>query len=327
MGHIIIEKAGLLDTIQDYGRVGYQGEGMAVSGAMDSYSYLVGNLLLNNNRTSASIEMTLVGPHLRFTSPTKISITGANLNPKLNGKNIPLWQVVEVKENDLITFGSSKQGCRCYLSVDGGFQIPQVLGSYSTYVRGKIGGLHGGPLIQQDRLPYNAINKIKEKGNPLNKETNKHKLVLSHRFQPTFLDEMELRVVLGPEKERFTEKGLHDFLNQHYTVTPQMDRMGLRLEGISVEHIKGADIISDSIPLGTIQIPANGKPIILMSDRQTTGGYTRIGSVISIDIPKVAQALPRQKIKFVPISVENAQLLYRRRERFFKTLELLINNK
>lgn len=310
-----IEKAGSLDTIQDLGRWSYQAYGMVVAGAMDPFAYQIGNILLGNKGYAASLEMTLLGPRVTFSQPTQIVITGADMSPKVNESPIPMWQTIDIRENDHLTFGPAKKGCRSYLAIAGGFRVPTIMGSRSTYLRGKIGGYHGRALDKGDIIPYLTL-----------ADTDPKRLchsALARSIRPEYKDEVEVRVILGPQDHYFTQEGIDTFFKEEYFVTPQMDRMGIRLEGAVIQHTAGADIISDAIPLGAIQIPANGKPIILMSDRQTTGGYTKIGCVISVDIPTLAQVRPGQKIRFREVSIEAAQSLLKEQVKGFISLNLL----
>lgn len=316
MEDMIVEKAGLLDTIQDHGRYGYQASGMVVAGAMDHYAFQLGNILLGNDRYTASLEITLLGPHLRFTKPTQIAITGGNLTPSINGHPVPMWQVLSIQENDLLTFGSVQSGCRAYLTILGGFQVKEVMGSRSTYLKGKIGGCQGRALERGDAIPYLREARSQARRSPS----------LSHYLRPDYeQDKFVLRVVLGPQTDRFSEEGIRRFLEEPYQVTPQMDRMGLRLKGKKIEHSHGADILSDAIPFGGIQVPHDGQPIVLLSDRQTTGGYAKIGCIISVDLPKAAQVRPNQTICFQAVSIEEAQKLYRSQEKLFRSLSFISN--
>lgn len=320
---MIVEKAGLLDTIQDIGRYGYQASGMVVAGAMDPYAYQLGNVLLGNERYAASLEITLLGPRLRFSKSTQIVITGGNLSPTMNGQPVPMWQVLSIQENDVLTFGPVQDGCRAYLAIKEGFQVEEVMGSRSTYLKGQIGGWQGRSLVQGDVLPYYKDTRTV---NPsLFNVSKRHRgLSLSHTHRPNYeQDKLILRVVLGPQLDWFTKEGIQHFLEEPYQVTPQMDRMGLRLKGKEIEHSWGADILSDAIPFGGIQVPDNGQPIVLLSDRQTTGGYAKIGSVITVDLPKAAQVRPNQVLHFQSVSIQEAQALYKRQERLISSLVLL----
>jgi antagonist of KipI len=321
MEGLIVEKAGLLDTIQDQGRWGYQAFGVVVAGAMDSYAYQLGNILLGNDRNSASLEITLLGPQLIFSTPTQIVITGGDLSPTLNDRPAPMWQVISLKKNDRLTFGSARSGCRSYLAIHGGFQLNKVMGSYSTYLKANLGGWKGRSIEQGDIIPY-----ISSTENPKGTKSF-FRQGLAHDLRPVYEDEIVVRVLLGPQDNRFTERGLDTFLNKPFTVTAQMDRMGIRLRGDAIEHLNGADILSDAMPLGGIQVPPDGQPIILMSDRQTTGGYTKIGTVISTDIHKLAQVRPNHTIQFKVVSLSEAQDLYREEQLFLSNIAMFIKYK
>lgn len=298
---IIIRKSGLYTTVQDYGRVGYQESGFSVCGAMDKRSLKIANMLVDNHPDEAVIEMTLVGPTIEFTESNIIAITGGNLRPKLNGERVHTYQALLIKSGDVLSFEYAKSGCRSYIAFAGGLKIPRVMGSKSTYVRCNIGGykgrvLQGGDFIKFESpkvyLPYFLSRRIKY----IHKNESK----------------VEVRVIRGPQDTAFTEKGIRTFFSQPYKVTNQNDRMGCRLDGPIIEHKDSADIISDGIALGSVQIPSHGRPIIMMTDRQTTGGYTKIGTVITIDIPKLAQRKAGDTIYFKEISLERAQELYRK---------------
>ncbi|RXI45223.1 KipI antagonist [Clostridium tetani] len=303
MGEINIKKPGLLTLIQDRGRYGYQQFGVPVSGVMDSFSHRVANILLGNNENEATLEITVLGPEIEFMNNSVIAITGGDLSPTLNGEPISMWQSVEVKKGDTLAFTGIKNGCRSYIAFAGGMQVEEVMGSKSTYVKAKIGGLHGDKLKVGDIL---KIGDLKNKSNKYRK--------LPNEDVPNYSNDLELRVVLGPQEDYFTEKGLDKFLSAEYKVTNECDRMGYRLEGEVIEHINGGDIISDGINFGAIQVPSHGQPIIMMSDRQTAGGYTKIANVISIDLPKIAQAKPGDSIRFKKVTIYEAQKLLKEME-------------
>jgi len=327
MEGLIVEKAGLLDTIQDIGRWGYQKSGISVAGAMDPFSYTVGNLLLGNKPGDASMEITLLGPRLRFTKPTYIALTGGDLQPKLNGCSISMWRPIYVKEGDLLTLDSARIGCRTYLSILGGFQTPPFLHSRSTYLIGKMGGLEGRAIRKGDTLPYQSLDEKTLNDKILNeKRSLRSSYQLSQRLIPDFDDpEPIIRVIPGPQREAFTQEGWETFIEKPYAVSNEMDRMGIRLQGPVIKHQEPADILSEAIPFGAIQVPADGQPIILMADRQTTGGYTKIGTVCSVDFSILAQLRPGQKIRFKPVSIDEAQELYRRQRNFLKALQIQLS--
>ncbi|CAG9619964.1 5-oxoprolinase subunit C family protein [Sutcliffiella rhizosphaerae] len=302
-------KPGLLTTIQDKGRMGLQEYGVVVSGAMDIFSLQIGNILVGNDRYEAGLEVTLMGPELEALDNLVIAICGGNLSPKVNGKSVPMWKSFQVKKGELIEFGRPIDGARAYICVAGGFDLPEVMGSKSTYIKAKVGGINGRALEKNDILHGNGGNEAKSGR------------ALHPREIPSYLKEMEIRVCLGPHHEDFTSNGLETFLSSTYEITPQSDRMGYRMKGKKLEHHSSADIISEAIPLGGIQVPSDGQPIILMADRQTTGGYTRIATVISVDIPLLAQAPPGTKIRFQKVTIEEAQQLYLKKNKLLSILE------
>lgn len=306
MGEIKIRKPGLLTLIQDHGRYGYQQFGVPVSGVMDSFSSRVANILVDNNENEAVLETTIMGPEIEFLNNSIIALTGGDLNAVLNGKHVPMWENLLIEKGDILSFGGIKNGCRSYIAFSGGIQVEKVMGSRSTYVKAKIGGLYGESLKKGD------IFKIGDLSDSPN--LNKYKK-LSDEHVPRYSNKLEIRVVLGPQDDYFTQSGLDKFLSNEYKVTNECDRMGYRLEGEAIEHINGGDIISDGINFGAIQIPSHGQPIIMMSDRQTAGGYTKIANVISVDLPKVAQAKPGDFIKFKKISIYEAQKILKEMEK------------
>ncbi|MCA0970488.1 biotin-dependent carboxyltransferase family protein [Halobacillus litoralis] len=304
-----IEKPGLLTTLQDEGRHGYQQYGIVASGAMDPYALKIANFLVGNKGGEAALEVTVMGPELKVLSDSVIAICGANLSPRLNGHSVSMWKSFAVKEGDLLEFGQPIEGARAYISVAGGYDVPVVMGSKSTYLKAGMGGFEGRSLEKGDVLSK-VGNASGVKGRAIRPDET-----------PTYEREMDIRVVPGPHLDAFSEEALRTFLSSTYEVTPQSDRMGYRLKGPKLEHRSSADIVSEAIPLGGIQVPANGQPILLMADRQTTGGYTRIATVISSDIPYLAQAMPGCKLRFREVTVEEAQEVYREKDRFLRTLE------
>ena len=220
-----------------------------------------------------------------------------------------MWEVVMVGCGDTISFPWPKVGCRSYLAVAGGVDVPRVMGSRSTHTRSRIGGFEGRPLCAEDRLNSGqAYPKILERRLPT-------------QYVPEYRDQNELRVIMGPQDDHFTEEGICTFLGSEYTISIKADRMGYRLEGPPIEHKAGADIISDGIPLGAVQVPGDRLPIILLADRQTTGGYTKIAVVITADINKLAQAKPGDKVRFLQITEEEAHQCLKEYEQTIYTLK------
>ena len=300
---------GPLTTVQDLGRYGYQQYGVPVSGAMDNYALRVANLLVGNNEGEACLEITLLGLQLRVLGDTVVAITGADLSPMLNKSSLPMWEAVIVSRGDTISFPWPKRGCRSYLAVAGGIDVPKVMGSSSTHVKSHIGGLEGRPLCAGDYL----------------KNGQARPTILGRRLPPQYVPEYqnqsELRVILGPQDDYFTEEGIHTFLCSEYTISIKADRMGYRLEGPRIEHKTGADIISDGIPLGAVQVPGDGLPIVLLADRQTTGGYTKVAVVITADVLKLAQAKPGDKVRFRQITEGEAHQSLKEYEQTIYTLK------
>jgi antagonist of KipI len=302
-----VMKAGLQTTVQDLGRHGFREFGVSPSGAMDPYSLQMGNLLVGNDLGEAGLEATIIGPVLMALHDVSIAICGGNLTPKIDEQEIPLWKSIVIKKGQILAFGGLKEGTRTYISIAGGIDVPFVLTSKSTYLTGEFGGFKGRALKDGDTLygyPFTRRNRF-----------------LDTKFKPNYMNPLTVRVTAGPHNDKFTSIGLETFLNEEYVISPQSNRMGYQLIGPKIEHSSRADIISDAIPLGGIQVPASGQPIILMAEHQTTGGYSRIGTVISVDIPRLAQAKPGTKVRFKKIDLQTAQDLLIESKRTMNSLQ------
>lgn len=294
---------GAVMTVQDGGRYGYQETGIQVSGAMDQASFKKANYLVGNDETEAVLEVTLFGGMLEFTEDTIVAVTGADMGPMVDEEPVEMNCPLLIKKGQILTLGMTRQGCRTYLAFAGGIDVPLVMGSRSTNLKCAFGGYGGRALKAGDvlelgkpKLSFDRVKKRRTKGI----ETEKI---------------IEVRAVPGPQQEYFTEAGEKAFYSGTYTITDQSDRMGYRLEGPRAESKSGTDIISDAIPLGAVQIPPSGQPIVLLADRQTTGGYAKIAVVCSFDIPKLVQGRPGDKVRFLKTDVKTAQKLYRKQER------------
>ncbi len=305
MKDMIIVNPGLHTTVQDKGRWGYQEFGMPVTGAMDDYSIRLANILVGNHEYDAVLETTLMGPEIAFNIDAVIAITGANMMPRVNGHIVPMWRSLLIYKGDVLSFSFSKEGTRSCIAIAGGFDIPTVMGSRSTFVRGGIGGFEGRILKKGDELSVRESNAV------LQQIANR---IIPQKYIPDYKESCRIRTVLGPQDDCFTEESIDKFFGSEYHVTNEADRMGYRLEGPALEHKNGADIISDGINLGSIQIPGHGMPIVMMADRQTTGGYTKIATVISTDIPLMAQLKPGNKVRFERIDLQEAHRLLREYE-------------
>ena len=301
---IRILKGGMLTTVQDLGRTGYQSQGFSVAGVMDVRSFKIANLLLDNPENEAVLEFTLIGPTLEFTSATIIAITGGDFQPTINGQPASMYTALYVNKGDVLKFGSAATGSRGYIAFSSYLEIPVVMGSRCTNMKSSIGGFKGRKLMAGDYINF----RIKRRYLPY---------FLSRSLPAEDFGQMdaELRVVMGPQDDMFSKQGIDTFLGSEYTVTSEFDRMGCRLEGPFIAPKEASDIISDGISFGSIQVPAHGKPIILLSDRQTTGGYAKIATVASVDMPKLVQRRTDDKIRFRAITVEEAQKLYLKEEK------------
>jgi biotin-dependent carboxylase-like uncharacterized protein len=288
---------GILTTIQDSGRFGFSRFGVPPSGALDPFSSRVANLLVNNQGNEACLETTLMGLKLKALNESVIAITGGDLSPTLNDESIEMWKTHLLIEGDVVAFKKVRSGCRAYISVSGGFIVPEVMGSRSTYLSGKFGGLEGRPLRKGDIL-YRP-----DSPSPLNRLG----LRFPEEWIPPFEKETRLRVIPGPQDHHFTEEGFRTFCSSTYQVTPSCDRMGVRLDGPKIERKADVEesIISEGFLSGAIQVPGDGKPIIILTEL-VTGGYTKIATVISVDLTKVAQLKPGDRVRFNPISIEEA---------------------
>ena len=295
---ITVLNPGLLTTVQDQGRIGYQQFGVSVSGAMDSKSTALANILAGNDQSEAVLECTMMGPQLQFDKGAVIAITGGDLGPTLDGQPIPNYRAVSVKAGQILKFTAPKAGCRAFIAFAGGLDIPLTMGSRSTYMKAKIGGYQGRKLEKGDvigfRVPVDTLPRMDDRA-----------------LRPEFIPQpvYTLRVVLGPQDDYFTDTGIETFLSKTYTVTPEFDRMGCRLDGPIIAHKESGDIISDGIAFGAVQVPSAGTPIIMLADRQTTGGYTKIANVITVDFRILAQLKAGDKVRFEKVSVEYAQNL------------------
>lgn len=297
VGTIRVIEGGLLTTVQDLGRPGYQMLGVSPAGAADEYAFRLANWAVGNPPEAAGLEITLVGPRLLFTSDTLVALTGADLGPVLDGQPLPMWQAVRVRGGSTLAFAGGTRGCRAYLAVAGGIDVPPVLGSRSTDLLGRFGGVDGRALRAGDELPL---------GQP---PPGAPPRPIPPELVPLYPEEVEARVVLGPQEDHFTSEGLRVFLGSPYLVTPQSDRIGLRLEGPAVRHRGRADIISDGMPAGAVQVPQDGRPLVVLANRQTVGGYPKIATVISADLWRLAQLRPGNRVFFRAVTPEEAHRL------------------
>lgn len=301
-----VEVPGMLTTVQDLGRVGYEHMGVPPSGAMDPGALRMANALVGNAPNSAALEFTVLGGRLTVldadcaiafagTATLHIAATGA-----LPARALTPWQSHRLPAGATLTIGPLERGVRGYLAVGGGIAVTPVLGSASTLTRARLGGLDGRALARGDVLGTG------------DSRSRFPRRWLAARDTGWFYRDEPVGIVLGPQQDHFAPAEIERFLGATYCLAPQSDRMGLRLEGPAIAHAKGADIITDPIAAGSIQIPGAGQPLIAMNDRQTTGGYPKIATVISADLPRLAQMRPGQRVRFEPL--EPAQAVQRWRD-------------
>ena len=306
---IEILRPGLLTTVQDGGRRGYQAFGVPVCGAMDWHALALANILAGNPWDEAALEVTALGPMIRFSSDAVFALAGADFTAQLNGVPIPANGAFFAHEGDILEMNVAKDGFRSYLAVAGGFDIPIFLSSRSTCLSAHFGGFQGRTLQIGDQLPLRAP-QLWLKGLPKRSLT-----VTPYEPQP-------IRVVLGPQHEAFSKAGLDTFFSSEYKLGKDCDRMGCRTEGPTINLRDGVtpNILSDGVVMGSIQVP-NGQPIIMMADRQTTGGYVKLGAVITADLPLLAQKRPGDTVHFACVTTQEAHTALRRSRRKLRALE------
>jgi len=299
---IRILDAGPQTTVQDLGRTGQMRYGIPPSGPVDRFAFVLANRLVGNADTAAALECTLIGPRFEITDAGAIAVTGADMPVTVNGRSAAGWSTIAVKAGDVVKLGPARTGVRSYVGVAGGLDVPLVLGSRSTYLRGRVGGVEGRALRKGDELRVFPSGPVEPRR-------------VEPRAIPDYTGEPTVRAVLGPQADRFTAEGLEALFGGRYEVLPQSDRMGSRLRGPRIGHARGHDIVSDGIALGSIQVPGDGQPIVLLVDRQSTGGYTKAATICSFDIWRVGQARPGQSLRFHQIGVDEAHRLFREADR------------
>ncbi len=303
---IRVKSPGLLTTVQDTGRFGEYAIGMPPSGAMDVFSYQVGNYLVGNEEGAAGLEITYFGPELEFTEDTVIAVTGAEMPPKINGEEAPTWEALGVKSGDVLGFDYLRNGARSYLAVAGGIDVPLFMHSRSTYTLIGLGGYEGRALKEGDELG------VGEAGD----RSDRVGMAVADQQIPRYSRETELRVIIGLASYRLTEESMEEFLGTTWTVTPDADRVGYRYRGGELKFVEreqpagaGADqanVVDFGYPIGSIQVPGGVEPIVLMNDAVTGGGYATIGTVISADRDKLAQTKTNDKTRFRSVDLQEA---------------------
>ena len=314
--HVIF--AGPRTTIQDKGRLGSQNSGFAPSGFIDRVASHMANALVDNEDGEAVLEFCLIGPILQFDEDVNIAVCGGDFGIDVEGRAYPANKAVRVPAGKTARITTGKVGIYGSVAVGGGLDIPVVMGSRSTNLRCGIGGFEGRILMAGDviglRDPENGKKDLSWRWVPPRRLISPGDPGITH-----------VRVIPGPQEDMFTEEGLHTFYHSSYVISSQSDRMGFRLNGPQVETRHGYDILSDGIVNGSIQISGTGEPIVMMADRQTTGGYAKIASLINVDIPLFAQLRPGQKVQFVKCSVQEAQRLIREADRLWREHRALLD--
>lgn len=299
MASVVVLKPGILTTIQDLGRWGWQGAGVPVAGPMDAYSHRLANRLVGNAADAAALEVTLMGPDLQADGDVVCAVAGASFLLTVDGRSVDMHRPFAVQTGEVLRFGERRAGARASLAVAGGFALEPAFGSRATSLISRMGPIPRA-LVAGDRLPVHssharaapaqgAVLRMPEEG-------------------------ARVRVIPGSHQDFFTADARETLLRTRYIVTPQSNRMGYRLEGSPLAHVSAADILSDATPMGTLQVPASGQPILLMADRQTTGGYPKIATVITADLPIAGQLAPGDWIEFVACTRGEAVEALRRRE-------------
>lgn len=296
-------------TTQDLGRFGYQRFGVPTSGAMDPFAFRAANELVGNNHNAAALEIGFTGMTATALEPCLLAVTGVGVDLIINNRQMNLWTAIYVRKGWEIEIAKGIGGCWAYLAIAGGIRTPNMLGSRSTYLRGNFGrALQAGDIIEIESSSQSAVELAGR--------------YLSIEARPQYDEHPTLEVIMS-QTDRFTEDGVKTFLSSEYKVSRNSDRMGYRLEGARIAHRASADIISDGMALGAIQIPANGQPILMMADHATAGGYPKIAAVVSADIPIAAQCLSVEgeaaSLRFKETTVEAAQARYRTMMRNLKT--------
>jgi biotin-dependent carboxylase-like uncharacterized protein len=300
-----VNSGGLSTTVQDIGRLGRYAIGMPPSGAMDQYSYRLGNLLVGNDEGAAALEATYIGPTLEFTDERLVSVTGGAASVTLNGEPAPTWEAVAVHPGDVLGFGMITSGARPYIAISGGVEVPDYLGSSSTYTLIGLGGLDGRKLADGDELPLGGANRVGTVGARVPDD-----------LIPRFAADIEVRTVVGLCSYRLTPEALETVLSTPWKITKDADRVGYRLRGGELDFVEreqpfgagsdAANVVDLGYPMGSIQVPGGDEPIVLLVDAVTGGGYVTIGTVVSVDRDLFGQAKTGDTVHFSSVDIDGA---------------------
>jgi biotin-dependent carboxylase-like uncharacterized protein len=293
---------GLHSTIQDFGRTGYRDIGVPRSGALDPIALALANALVGNPENAPGLELLMHGPILEVVAASvRIALVGGSkilMIEGTNGRRVPSGQSVRLLRGERLSVGPLEQSACAYLAIEGGWEVPSCLGSASTYTRARLGGFQGRALARGDVLPIQRADAAAR---------------ADYMLAPgrDFRSDQPVRVVLGPQLDFFTESAVHTLLSATYTVSARADRMGYRLDGPTLDHAKGYNILSDGIAVGSVQVTGSGQPIVLLADAQTTGGYPKIATVISADVPLVGRCRTGDPVRFAAVTREQAESIRR----------------
>ena len=307
---------GLQTTVQDLGRPSHQHQGIPGGGAMDRMAMRIANLVVGNDASAAALEMTLIGPSLLFTEETLIALTGADLEAAVGTTAIPLWHAALLPAGTTLHFGRALRGCRTYIAVAGGIDVPAVFGSRSTYLRAEFGGFSGRALHAGDSLAVGQPSELSRRiAASVRADAGRHTATVARwsagvSIRTPISEDAVVRLIRGAHADLLTEASLAVLVRSRFRVSASSDRMGYRLDGQTLSLRAPTELLSEGVAFGTVQLPPGGSPIVLMADRQTTGGYPRIGEVASVDLGLVAQLKPGDHLRFSFLSLEEAQELY-----------------
>jgi antagonist of KipI len=313
---VIIERAGFLLSVQDLGRTGFRQFGVSLGGALDSFGLRVANLLVGNDAAAAGLEITLGGLRLHFEDERVVSWCGGEFDVRIGPKSLPAGHAARLQTGEEVKFGHPRMGSRCWLAIAGAVNVPEVLGSCSTDLRAQFGGFEGRALRDGDVLPLGVRPGLSRVPMGISAWTAPHDWVSPAKSDPV------LRFVRGVDWNRFNALALRCLTSEAFTVSPDSDRMGVRLEGPELKRMDNVDLISEAVAPGTVQVPPSGKPILLLGDCQTIGGYPKIAHVISVDLAVAAQLRAGDHARFAEVSITDACRLFLEREHQFERFRI-----
>jgi antagonist of KipI len=316
---VIVQRAGFLTSVQDLGRTGFREFGVSSGGALDSFGLRVANLMVDNDEGAAGLEITLGGLQLRFEEKRIVAWCGGEFDVRIGSTPLPAGHAGLVRAGEKLKFGASKVGCRSWLSISGGIYVEPVLSSRSTDLRGNFGGFEGRSLRDGDVLALGARPGSPTPVTGISSWTAPHDWVSPAKREPI------LRFVRGTDWNRFNASSLQPFTSEAFTVSSDSDRMGVRLEGPELKRKDKVDLISEAVAPGTIQVPPSGKPILLLGDCQTIGGYPKIAHVITVDLGLAAQLRAGDHVRFSEVSLADAHRFLMEREREFERFRVGIS--